>query len=252
MKIRKSRFRARDDGAGIDGKAYRPAQLPGTIQRMVGAGESDEIRLRAAIVAGGRRLAARGLIAGGEGNLSVRLAGGRFLVTPAGRRKDELQPEELVIVDADGRQSPDATGLRPSSDLALHLAVYRARPDVVAYVHAHIPAAMALTLAGQVPDPAALPETALLLPRLPVVPLATPGSDALATALAAALTTPPEPFATAVLLERHGAVAVASGEPGAAASALATAIDRIELADVLCRVWRDALLLASGRVPDSG
>ena len=215
--------------------------------------DSNEVRLRGAIVEAGRRLAARGLIAGGEGNLSVRLADGRILVTPAGRRKDELRPEDLVIVDGDRRQAARQGALRPSSDLALHLAVYRARPDVVAYVHAHVPAAMALTLAGHAPDPASLPETALLLPRLPVVPLATPGSDALAAALAAAFLAQPEPLATAALLERHGAVTVGSGQRGAGAeAALATAVDRMELTDVLCRVWRDAILLRGGRAAGLG
>ena len=148
------------------------------------------------------------------------------------------------MVDLDGVQLAGAAGLQVSSDLALHLAVYRARADVVAYVHAHVPAAMALTLAGRPPDPAALPETAMLLPRLPVVPLALPGSLALAQSLAAALTDPPEPLATAALLERHGAVTVGLRAPGVhVAAALAQAVDRMELVDVLCRVWRDAVLL---------
>jgi L-fuculose-phosphate aldolase len=159
--------------------------------------------LREAIVAAGRRLGMRGLIAGGEGNLSVRLGDGRILITPAGRRKDELRAEDLVVVDP-ARRVTDGGAPRPSSDLALHLAVYAARPDVVAYVHAHVPAAMALTMAGLAPDPAVLPETALLLPRLPVVPLAAPGSDELAAALAAAFSAPPQPLACAALLERHG------------------------------------------------
>jgi L-fuculose-phosphate aldolase len=216
--------------------------------------EPAERRLRAAIVDAGQRLGARGLIAGGEGNLSVRLGDGRVLITPAGRRKDELRPEELVVVGHDGRAPRVAeVGLRPSSDLALHLEVYRARPDAVAYVHAHLPAAMALTLARQAPDPAALPETALLLPRLPVVPLGVPGSAGLAIALAAALTAPPEPLPTAALLERHGAVTIGTGTPGLnAEAALAAALDCMELADVLCRVWRDALLLSGGQVPGSG
>jgi L-fuculose-phosphate aldolase len=209
---------------------------------------SQEARLREAICVAGRRLAARGLIAGGEGNLSVRRDDGSLLITPAGRRKDELPAADLVVVDADGTPRPGSAGLSPSSDLGLHLAVYRARPDVVAYVHAHVPAAMALTLVGQPPDPAVLPETAMLLPRLPVVPLAAPGSETLARTLAAALTTPPEPLATAVLLERHGAVTVGLRAAGtAAAVALAAAVDRMELIDVLCRVWRDALILATAR-----
>ena len=68
-------------------------------------------------------------------------------------------------------------GSRPTSDLAIHLAVHTARRDIGAVVHAHLPASMALTLAGEIPDPAALPETALLLPRLPFVPFGAMGSE---------------------------------------------------------------------------
>ena len=89
------------------------------------------------------------------------------------------------------------------------------------------------------PDPAALPETALLLPRLPFLALGVPGSDELAERIAAALSEPPEPLAAAVLLERHGAVAVGR-DPG-------HAVDRLELVEVLCRTWRDALLIRAAR-----
>ncbi len=205
-------------------------------------------RLRAAMVGAGRRLGARGLIAAGEGNLSIRLPGGRLLITPSGLRKDELEPEQLLVVALEPSDEQDWPGpverLRPSSDVAIHRAVHRARPDVVAVAHAHLPAALALTLAGERVDPAALPETATLLPRLPFVPFGAPGSEDLASRIAAALAEPPAPGPGAVLLERHGAVAVGTGAPE---SALAQALDRLELVEVLCRATRDALLLRAAR-----
>ena len=203
----------------------------------------DDTRLRRAVVAAGRRLRASGLIAAGEGNISVRL-GEQLLITPTGRRKDELSPSDLVVVSARAGSpaSSRPPGLRPSSDLAIHRAIHGARPDVLAVVHAHLPAAMSLTLAGVVPDPGVLPETALLLPRLPFVPFAPAGSDELARAIAAALVAGPPPLPGAALLERHGAVAVGDGA-GDAEAALAQAVDRLELVEVLCRTWRDALLL---------
>jgi L-fuculose-phosphate aldolase len=194
-----------------------------------------------AIIEGGRRLRSGGLIAGAEGNLSVRLDAHRLLVSPTGRRKDELTEADLVEVrlghDERGARSP--SGLAPTSDLAIHLAVYRARPDVDAVVHAHLPASMALTLAGETPDPSALPETALLLPRVPLVAFGDMGSEELAARVAAALAEPPEPLPRAVLLERHGAVAVGPD--------VGTAVDRLELLEVLCRTWRDHLLLRGAR-----
>jgi ribulose-5-phosphate 4-epimerase/fuculose-1-phosphate aldolase len=218
---------------------------------MPNARAPDDARRRAAIVAAGRRLGARDLIAAGEGNLSIRL-GEDLLITPSGRRKDELAPGDLVVVPLSGGGQAAARGsrLRPSSDVAIHRAVYAARPDVLALVHAHLPAAMALTLAGEVPDPAVLPETALLLPRVPFVPFAAAGSDELAAAIAKALAEPPEPLPGAALLERHGAVAVGSqvDEIGS----LGEAIDRLELLEVLCRTWRDALLVRAAVMGRSG
>jgi L-fuculose-phosphate aldolase len=196
-------------------------------------------RAAIAIVEAGRRLGRRGLVAAAEGNLSSRLDDGLILITPAGRRKDELSEADLVVVDGSGavREAPD--GFRPSSDLAIHLALYLARPDVAAVAHAHLPASMGLTLAGEAPDAAALPETAALLHRVPLVPFAEMGSQELATRIAAAFVEPPEPLPVAVLLERHGAVA-AGADPGGA-------VDRLELVEVLCRAWRDALFVRAAR-----
>lgn len=206
----------------------------------------DEVGLREAIVAAGARLGARGLVVAAEGNLSVRLPGDRLLVTPSGRRKDELSTADLLIVPLvrpDGGDPPGPGGRRPTSDVAIHRAAYAARPDVGALVHAHLPASMALTLAGEAPDPLALPETAHFLPVLPVVPFSEMGSEELAGRIAAALSSGGSK-AGAVMLERHGAVAVGEGAPG---DALTQALDRLELVDVLCRVWRDALLLRAAR-----
>jgi L-fuculose-phosphate aldolase len=201
---------------------------------------ADDPSLRAALVTAGRRLGAHGLIAAAEGNLSGRV-GEWLVITPAGRRKDELSSGDLVLVPLrSGGGAGTTTGGRPSSDLAIHRAIYAARADVAAVVHAHLPAAMSLTLAGIVPDPSVLPETTLLLPGLPFVPFAPAGSDQLAAAIAAELAVEPRPGA--VLLERHGAVAVGDAN-GDAAAALGQAVDRLELVEVLCRTWRDALLL---------
>lgn len=198
--------------------------------------QSEEIaRLRAALVAAGRRLGARGLISASEGNVSARLRDGTILTTPAGRRKDELAPAEILKVPLEPGASPPASGIRPSTDIVIHRAIYAARPDAQSVVHAHLPAAMALTLAGEVPDPEALPETALLLPRLPFVPFGTPGSADLATRVAAAFGGGETPLPGAVLLERHGAYAVGA--------TIEEAVNRLELVEVLCRTWRDALLI---------
>lgn len=193
------------------------------------------------LLAAGRRLGARGLIAAAEGNLSIRLDVDRILVTPTGRRKDELVAADLVVVRPGHaeRDARSASGLGPTSDLAIHLALHAARPDIAAVAHAHLPSSMALTLAGERPDPQDLPETALFIPRLPFVPFEAMGSDELAARIVAALTEAPEPLATVALLERHGAVAVGP-DPAAA-------VDRLDLVEVLCRATAEALLLRAAR-----
>lgn len=207
------------------------------------------------MVAAGRRMGARGLVSATEGNLSLRLPGRRLLVTPSGVRKEELDAADLLVVElASGSVVADGPGRRATSDLAIHRAVQDRRPDVLAVAHAHPPATLALTLAGERADPADLPETQLLLPRLPFVPFGAPGSDELARRIAAALDEPPAPRPAAVLLERHGAVAVGGGGGGdrtwsveAAEAALRQAVDRLELVEVLCRATRDALLIRAAR-----
>jgi L-fuculose-phosphate aldolase len=197
---------------------------------------------RLSMAAAGARLGARGLIVAAEGNFSIRL-GSTILVSPAGRRKDELEPDDMVLVPlerpGDGPDAPDAFGRRPSSDVATHRAIYLARPDVMAIVHAHVASSLALTTAGLAPDPADLPETQLFLPRLPILPLLPMGSPALTAAVAAAMsdrgTSGEEPLPGAVLLERHGPIAVGPD--------IQTAGNRIELVDLLCRVRMDVAML---------
>ena len=117
-----------------------------------------------------------------EHQLSIRLDASRLLVTPSGRRKDELEPDDLVVIrtDHETEEARSRSGFRPTSDLAIHLAIHAARPDIAAVAHAHLPSAMALTVADEVPDPAVLPETSVFIPRLPYLTLGVPGSRELA------------------------------------------------------------------------
>lgn len=106
-----------------------------------------------------RRLWEAGLIAGADGNVSVRLDPDRLLVTPSGMLKRDIAAADLVEVDLAGRGLRGSR--RASSELDLHLRVYRARPDCGAVVHAHPPTATAYAVAGE-PIPAdVLPELIL-------------------------------------------------------------------------------------------
>lgn len=157
--------------------------------------------VRREIIRACKRLDAKGLLAGAEGNVSARLAANRIAVTPAGRCKADLSVRELVETTLDGRP---VSGLSsPSSELPMHLAVYRARPDVGAVVHAHPVAATGFAVAQNPLPQAALAEAAGVLGPVPLVPFRAPGSAGLGLVVAKALK-----GANVALLANHGAVAV--------------------------------------------
>lgn len=147
-----------------------------------------------------RRLWQRGLTAGQDGNISVRYQADRILVTPRGLLKSDLAPDDLVEVGLDGTHL--AGSRQASTELDLHLRVYRRRRDCGAVVHAHPPTATAFAVAGEGIPADVLPEVAVLIGEVPLVPYATPGTPALGDAA--------EPYLDAhdaVLLANHGAVA---------------------------------------------
>jgi L-fuculose-phosphate aldolase len=147
-----------------------------------------------------RRLWQAGLIAGQDGNVSVRYRPDRLLVTPRGLLKSELAPEDLVEVGLDGQHL--AGSRLATTELDLHLRVYQRRPDCGAVVHAHPPTATAFAVAGEGIPADVLPEVAVLMGEVPLVPYATTGTPALGDAA--------EPYldvADAVLLANHGALA---------------------------------------------
>lgn len=153
----------------------------------------------AAIVHCCRRLWQAGLIAGADGNVSVRVAPTVVLVTPRGLLKADLTPADLVPVDLSGRV---LGGFRKAtSELDLHLRIYRERSDVGAVVHAHPPTATGFAVAGEGLPADVLPELNLVLGEVPLVAYATPGTPAVGDQVA-----PQVAGHEGVLLANHGAV----------------------------------------------
>ncbi len=125
-----------------------------------------------------RRLFDRGLISALGGNVSARLPGAsEFWITPSGVFKGELEQEDLLKVDLDGRVLEGF--LRPSVETPFHAMIYKKRVDVNAVVHCHNPFATGLALAGISIQPITV-EAAVVLRKVQVVPWAFPGTDALA------------------------------------------------------------------------
>ncbi|HXQ28558.1 MAG TPA: class II aldolase/adducin family protein [Gemmatimonadales bacterium] len=150
-----------------------------------------------------RQLAERGLIAGQDGNLSVRLSATRALVTPSGLIKAQVTPGDMVEVDLAGRRRRGRR--KPTSELDLHLRILRHRPDVGAVVHAHPPVATGFAVAGAGLDRFVLPELVVLVGPVPLVPYGTPGTPELGDRV--------EPYLgehDAFLLANHGAVTMGS------------------------------------------
>lgn len=158
----------------------------------------SELELRASICEVGRRLWQRGLVGGTEGNISVRLSPRQILCSPSGVSKGHMKPLDIVVADLNGKEVRGGT---PSSEILLHTAIYQARPDCMAVVHAHPPMATAFSLAGEdIPDNL-LPESAWVLGSVVSVPFAMPGTGQSGEAI--------EPFLAdhkTFLLSHHGAV----------------------------------------------
>lgn len=166
----------------------------------------NEWRLREEIVSFGRLMYDKGYVCGYEGNLSARLDAERLLITPSGLHKGLLEPEQMLVVDLGGRVIGTPTsagqGLRPTSELPLHLTVYQQRPDVQAVLHAHPPITVALSIAGIQMD-CLLPEVMVLLGIVPVTEYAMSSSHESADAVRDLIRDH-----EALVLQRHGTVTV--------------------------------------------
>jgi L-fuculose-phosphate aldolase len=149
-----------------------------------------------------RQLAAHGLIAGRDGNLSVRLAADRVLVTPSGFIKSLVTAADMVEVDLSGKARRKGSR-KPTSELDLHLRILRHRPDVQAVVHAHPPAATGFAVAGQEIPGNLLPELIFVVGPVPLVPFGMPGTPELGDRVVPYLE---DRRHQALLLANHGAV----------------------------------------------
>ncbi len=161
-----------------------------------------ELEIREEMCSIGQRLYRQNYIVGTDGNMSVRLPGNILLFTPSGVCKGYLLPEQILKTDIEGRTI--AGQGRPSSEIQMHLMVYRHRPDIRAIVHAHPPFAVSLTIVKEDMEKVLIPEVVVHLGSIAVAPYQTPGTIALAESLC--------PFlekSDAILLERHGIVTLA-------------------------------------------
>src|SRR5438094_382808 len=161
----------------------------------------SESQLRADIVEVGRRMYARGYTASNDGNISVRLGSDRLLMTPKSVCKGFMTPDMMCITDLEGRKLQGDRD--PSSEILMHLEVYRQRPDVRAVVHAHPPIATGLAVAGIPLDRAVLAEVLTTLGSVPIAEYATPSTKELPDAVRKYIKAH-----DGMLLANHGALTV--------------------------------------------
>ncbi len=150
----------------------------------------------------GKRIYDRGMVASNDGNISVKIGENEYLCTPTGVSKGFMTPEYICKVDGDGNVLEANPGFKPSSEIKMHMRVYRERPDVKSVVHAHPMYATAFAIAGIPLTTPIMPEAVIFLGEVPIAKYGTPSTDEIPDAV--------EPYLQsydAVLLENHGALA---------------------------------------------
>ena len=149
----------------------------------------------------GHKLWMKGFVAANDGNISVKISDNEYYCTPTGVSKGDLTPDMIIKVDKDGKKLEGK--LNPSSEIKMHMRVYRERPDVTAVVHAHPPVATAFTVADIDLDQYILPEAVLTIGDVPTCDYGTPSTMEIPDSL--------DPFIQnhdAFLLRNHGALTV--------------------------------------------
>jgi len=159
----------------------------------------DEQTARREIVRVGQLLYERSYVVSSDGNVSIRLDDGRIIATPTMTSKGRMTEDSLAVTDMDGKA---LNNRRASSELAMHLLIYRERPDVKSVCHAHPPHGSAFAVAGLAIDQPILSEVILALGCVPLAEYGTPSTDELTEAMR-----PLVKHHNALLMANHGAVA---------------------------------------------
>jgi L-fuculose-phosphate aldolase len=188
---------------------------------MSGNGSFNEWKLREQMCEIGRRVYAKGFVAANDGNISFRLSEDRVLCTPTRVSKGFMKPDDLCIVDLDGKQV--AGTKKRSSEILLHLSVLKARPDVRSCIHTHPPHATAFAVAHEPIPKCILPEFEVFLGEVAIAPYETPGTQAFADTVL-----PYVQDTDTIILANHGTITYGSD--------LQDAYFKTEIIDAYCRI----------------
>lgn len=191
------------------------------------------LSIREEICAVGRKLSELQLVVAHQGNISARIDQDRIVCTPTGVRKGEITPDSLAVMTLKGVQ---LNGPTVSSEVKMHLGLYRERPDCQAVVHAHPIAATGFALAGVVPDAMLMPEAISVLGPICLVPFAMPGTEEVPQMIS-------EDAADhkTFLLANHGAVTIGTSPTDA--------LLRMETLEHFCRILLSQSALSAPVAP---
>jgi L-fuculose-phosphate aldolase len=162
---------------------------------------TNEWALKQLILEIGKRLWTRGYIASNDGNITVRLNEKEVLTTPTGVSKGFMTPDMIIKMGMDGKILTPSAKFRPSSEVKMHMEVYRQRPDIRSVVHAHPPYCTSFAVAGIPLNKCVLPEAILTLGAVPIAPYGTPSTREIPDSV--------KPYveqSDAILLANHGAL----------------------------------------------
>ncbi len=162
---------------------------------------TSEYEIKKQICDIGKRIYDRRMVAANDGNISVKISDNEFLCTPTGVSKGFMTPEYICKIDGDGNILQANKGFKPSSEIKMHLRVYKHRPDVQAVVHAHPIYATSFAIAGIPLTQPIMPEAVIALGCVPIAEYGTPSTTEIPDNVEKYL-----PYYDAVLLENHGAL----------------------------------------------
>lgn len=161
----------------------------------------SEYEIKKQICEIGKRIYDKGMVAANDGNISVKLNDNEFLCTPTGVSKGFMTPDYICKVDAEGNVIQANGNFKPSSEIKMHMRVYKERPDVKSVVHAHPMYATGFAIAGIPLTQPIMPEAVIALGCVPIAEYGTPSTHEIPDAVSKYLQ-----HYDAVLLENHGAL----------------------------------------------
>lgn len=182
----------------------------------------------------GNKLWQRNYVASNDGNISIKLSDNTILTTPTGVSKSDMTPEMIIQTDLDGNILENSSKYYPSSELKMHLTVYRQRPDVKAVVHAHPVFATTFAIIGKPLIENILPEAVIQLGIVPIAQYGTPSTNQIPLSIIPHLQT-----SDAILLQNHGCITVGID--------LKTAYYKLETLEHYCQILHQSKLLGEYR-----